>query len=91
MFEWDEDKAHANKTKHGITFETAKLAFLDPCRIIMEDAEHSFEEERHYCIGDTGAGIATVCFALREETIQIVSAGYWKKEKGIYDKTSNIH
>ena len=29
-FEWDEAKNERNKTKHGIDFETAQLAFDDP-------------------------------------------------------------
>jgi uncharacterized protein len=29
-FEWDENKNRANRAKHGISFETAILAFSDP-------------------------------------------------------------
>ena len=28
-FEWDENKNEINKTKHGISFETAKTVFYD--------------------------------------------------------------
>ncbi len=40
-FEWDEDKNKANFDKHGIDFETAQFAFIDPKRVIAEDLEHT--------------------------------------------------
>jgi hypothetical protein len=32
-FEWDKSKSNANKSKHGIDFETAKNIFLDENRV----------------------------------------------------------
>jgi uncharacterized DUF497 family protein len=29
VFEWDERKNRANRTKHGVSFEEARSAFLD--------------------------------------------------------------
>ena len=29
-WEWDENKNHANRRKHGLGFETARLVFDDP-------------------------------------------------------------
>jgi uncharacterized DUF497 family protein len=31
-FEWDEEKARANRRKHGVSFEEAKTVFDDPIR-----------------------------------------------------------
>ncbi|HEV2147763.1 MAG TPA: BrnT family toxin [Longimicrobiaceae bacterium] len=42
-FEWDEDKARANLEKHGVTFEEAAEAFLDP---FYQGGEASVEGER---------------------------------------------
>ena len=61
-FEWDEDKDQENQKKHNVSFSLAQRAFLDPHRIIVEDEEHSTEENRYYCIGRVGEGIMTVRF-----------------------------
>ena len=29
-FEWDEEKDHSNREKHGIGFDEAKTVFIDP-------------------------------------------------------------
>ena len=36
-FEWDAAKDGVNLVKHGVGFEFAQLAFLDPSRVIAED------------------------------------------------------
>jgi hypothetical protein len=47
-FEWDEAKDRENIAKHGISFEFAQHAFLDPFRVIAEDIDHSGVESRYY-------------------------------------------
>lgn len=37
LFEWDADKAAANIRNHGISFETAQLAFADPFALLEQD------------------------------------------------------
>ena len=61
-FEWDEGKDRDNQAKHDVSFSMAQRAFLDPQRVIVEDMNHSKEEERFYCIGRVGKGIMTVRF-----------------------------
>jgi uncharacterized protein len=61
-FEWNENKDKENQTKHGVSFALAQRAFLDPYRVIAEDATHSGKEERLYCIGRVEGGIMTVRF-----------------------------
>jgi len=61
-FEWDEAKEKENQKKHDVSFSLAQHAFLDPHRIIVEDIEHSTEEDRYYCVGRVGEGIMTVRF-----------------------------
>jgi len=70
-FEWDENKDKENQKKHDASFAVAQHAFLDPNRIIVEDADHSSEEDRYYCIGRVGEGIITVRFTYRENVIRI--------------------
>jgi len=40
-FEWDEDKARSNQTKHDITFDEAATVFDDPLTRIFDDELHS--------------------------------------------------
>ena len=58
-FEWDDEKDKENEATHGISFLIAQQAFLDPQRVIAEDISHSTEENRYYCMGNVGEGIAT--------------------------------
>lgn len=85
-FEWDEGKAQENQKKHKVSFSLAQRAFLDPHRIIVEDEEHSAEENRYYCIGRVEEGIMTVRFTYRGNTIRIYGAGYWRKGRKLYEE-----
>ena len=44
MSDWDAAKARANALKHGVSFEEAATAFLDPDGLDGEDVEHSLVE-----------------------------------------------
>lgn len=90
-FEWDDVKDLANRAKHGLSFSEAQYAFADPNRIIAKDLSHSDEEDRFYCFGRLGEGIATVRFTHRDEVIRIFGAGYWRKGKRIYERENQIH
>ena len=91
QFEWDPDKNRQNLAKHGIAFEYAQYAFADPKRLILIDLEHSGTEQRFYCLGKIGDGIATVRFTYRSNAIRIIGAGYWRKGKRLYEKHHQIH
>ena len=87
-FEWDTVKDHANFAKHGITFEEASLAFADNKRVIERDVNHSTSTEtRYFLYGDTGRGIATVRFTVRNGNIRIIGAGYWRKGRSKYEQS----
>ena len=90
-FEWDETKNLANQEKHGLSFSEAQYAFADPNRVIAKDLGHCDEEERFYCFGRLGEGIATVRFTFRDEVIRIIGAGYWRKGKRIYEYENQIY
>ncbi len=85
-FEWDEKKDMENQNKHGVPFSLAQHSFLDPKRIIVEDVNHSKEENRFYCIGRVDEGIMTVRFTYRGNIIRIFGAGYWRKGRKIYEE-----
>ena len=91
-FEWDDSKDRENKRKHGVSFSLAQIAFVDPNRVILEDLDHSTEDEtRYYCLGMVAEGIMTVRFVYRKSKIRIFGAGYWRKGKKIYEKENKIY
>jgi uncharacterized protein len=80
-FEWDEDKARANWTKHNVSFDEAKGVFEDPLYVDFYDPDHSENEERFIIIGrscqqrllvvsDTERGERTRLISAREATRQ---------------------
>jgi hypothetical protein len=91
-FEWDSAKDSTNRRKHGVGFNQAQAAFLDPRRVIAEDLSHSSTEQRYFCFGLVGGGIMTVRFTYRDERIRIIGAGYWRKGRAIYEQENGqIH
>ena len=90
-FEWDSAKDLINQEKHGVSFALAQLAFLDGQRIILEDLEHSQDENRYYCLGKVAGGILTVRFVYRKRKIRIIGSGYWRKGKKIYERENKVH
>ena len=50
-FEWDENKAKINQSKHGISFEEAQTVFYDEEALVIDDPEHSEEEDRFIILG----------------------------------------
>ena len=89
-FEWDEGKNQDNNLKHNISFEEAQYAFFDQDRIIYQDERHSLVEERFFCIGKIDGGIVTVRFTMRNQTIRIFGAGYWREGRKLYEKRDKI-
>lgn len=87
-FEWDADKDIKNQEKHGVSFELAQHAFLDPYRIFAEDQTHSSGEKRYYCFGRVKDGILTVRFTHRAHKIRIIGAGFWRKGRKTYETQS---
>ena len=62
-FEWDQDKAAANRKKHGVTFEEAATVFADPLATIFDDVVHSRQELREIIIGHSDKNrLLLVCF-----------------------------
>ena len=89
-FDWDATKDLANQEKHGLSFGQAQFAFADPNRVVAKDQTHSDDEERFYCFGRIGEGIATVRFTYRGNVIRIIGAGYWRKGRRIYETENQI-
>lgn len=74
-FDWDIEKAQANRAKHGVTFEEAETVFGDFYSITYEDAKHSLEEERSIEIGMSDRNrLLAVVYVERQDGIRIISA-----------------
>ena len=76
-FVWDERKAAANEKKHGVGFEEAKSVFSDERAKLIEDPDHSGEEDRFILLGLSSIlRVLVVCHCYREDdhVIRIISA-----------------
>lgn len=87
QFEWDEQKNQENIRRHYISFKEAQNAFKDPHRVIALDKKHSTKtEKRYFCYGQIQGQVCTIRFTYRNKNIRIIGAGYWRKERKIYEK-----
>ncbi len=76
-FEWNDRKAVTNLKKHGVSFEEAKSVFFDERAKLIDDPDHSDDEERFVLLGMSGAlRLLLVCHCYRSEgnVIRIISA-----------------
>jgi uncharacterized protein len=74
-FEWDDGKAASNVAKHGIGFDEAATALLDPLALTVFDTTHSALEDRWLTIGFSQAlRLLLVVSTERDESTRIISA-----------------
>ena len=72
-YQWNEDKAAANISKHGIDFADAVSVFSDDLAITIPDER--FDEERFVTIGiDAFGRVLIVVYTLRDDEIRLISA-----------------
>ena len=86
-FEWDEAKNAVNQKKHGVAFEEARTVFYDESALVIDDPEHSAEEERFIILGmSSRANLLVVCHCCRESetVIRIISARKATKTESRY-------
>ena len=77
VFEWDIDKNKANKEKHQVSFEEAQTVFYDRNALLIDDPDHSDDEDRFILLGFSNlANLLVVCHCYRqsESVIRIISA-----------------
>jgi len=76
-FEWDARKSASNARKHGVTFREAQSAFADPDGKVIDDPDHSDEEDRYVLLAFSYAlRLLVVVHTLRGASgvIRIISA-----------------
>jgi uncharacterized DUF497 family protein len=86
QFEWDSSKEAENLAKHDVDFSTVGIAWSDPSRLIFSYPGMTREELRWQFTGFDGNGILTVRFTIRSGNIRVIGAGYWRKQRRIYEK-----
>ena len=87
-FEWDDNKAKSNFSKHGVSFEEAKTVFNDPLYVDFYDPNHSQEEHRYIIIGESSQGrILLTSYTERQDKIRIISSRQvTKNERQAYEE-----
>lgn len=76
-FVWDEAKARSNAKKHGVSFDEAQSAFADERARVIDDPDHSDDEDRFILLGlSAKPRLLVVVYAYRdrEARIRIISA-----------------
>lgn len=74
QLEWDSDKAAANVSRHGVSFELAMLVFIDNDRLIKRDERFDYGEERIITMGHVNNRLHVVVYTQTNDIIRIISA-----------------
>jgi uncharacterized DUF497 family protein len=81
-FEWDEDKAAINLSKHGVSFAEAMTVFGDPLSLSAYDPDHSIDEDRYLTMGLSVDGrLLLVSHTDCDEKIRLISARVATKQE----------
>ena len=88
QFEWSENKAASNLSKHGVSFEEAKTVFEDPLYVDFYDPDHSEDEERYLIVGQSSRGrLLIVSYTERGDSIRLISAReLTREERSAYEE-----
>ena len=91
-FEWDQEKAEVNLTKHKVGFDEASTVFADPLAKLFYDSDHSTEEAREIIVGHSILGrLLLVSFTERgRDLVRIISArAASRKERKDYEENQD--
>lgn len=86
-FEWDEHKNAVNQAKHQVSFEEAQTVFYDDRALVIDDPEHSQDEERFIILGMSAQArllIVCHCYRASDTVIRIISARKATKTESKY-------
>jgi hypothetical protein len=76
-FAWDRRKARSNLEKHGVSFEEAQTVFLDESARLIDDPDHSEDEDRFLLLGYSFQArclIVSHCYRQSDSVIRLISA-----------------
>ena len=74
-FEWDAEKAAANWRNHGVPFDQAVKAYLDPFAVELIDEREDYGEERINLVGMCGDVLLHVTYTERGERVRLSRPG----------------
>ena len=77
QFEWDPKKAKVNLRKHNVSFEDAQSVFSDERALLIDDPDHSEEEDRFVLLGLSQSLrllVVVHCYRAEGRVIRIISA-----------------
>ncbi len=74
-FEWDPQKAEANRLKHGVDFEEARTVYFDPAATTFVDPDHLNSEQRLLTVGYSSQGRLLVVYHVdRADVTRLIGA-----------------
>lgn len=76
-FEWDPGKHTINVKKHGVSFDEAVSVFSDENALLIDDPDHSIEEERFILLGMSSHFrmlIVVHCYREHDNVVRIISS-----------------
>ena len=76
-FAWDARKEAQNRREHGVSFAEARTVFSDEHARLLDDPDHSAEEDRVVLLG-LSAKLRTLvvahCYRKQEAVVRLISA-----------------
>ena len=76
-FEWDPKKAALNLRKHSVSFEDAQSVFSDENALLIDDPDHSGEDDQSVPLGLSQSLrllVVVHCYRSEGNVIRIISA-----------------
>ena len=76
-FAWDPRKARSNVARHGVSFDEAQTVFVDESARLIDDPDHSDDEERLLLLGYSFQARCLVvihCYRESDSVIRLISA-----------------
>ena len=76
-FEWDPKKNASNVRRHGVSFLEAESVFTDDRAVLLDDPDHSADEDRFILLGLSSVlRVLVVCHCYRSSgnVIRLISA-----------------
>ena len=93
-FEWDPAKARDNLRKHGVSFDEAQTVFADEQAILLDDPDHSSEEDRFALLGLSAPLrelVVAHCDRSDGGVVRVISARKaTRSERAQYDAQGNL-
>jgi uncharacterized DUF497 family protein len=87
-FAWDPRKARSNLVKHSVSFEEAQTVFLDENARLIDDPDHSEDEDRFLLLGYSFRArclIVSHCYRQSDAEIRLISARHaTAQEEDVY-------